>query len=336
MWIVSNAIFGPRRRELKQGFHRAFSVPSGSAVQAGTNVCSRSGLKYNRRSTKCDDGFTSSASGSCERTRPRPAVRCGCRGTAARRRTGRARIRPGPARACAPARARGAGLGFTSTRSILLSQADAADKALAAGAAPGPLHGVPVGVKDIIDTCDMPTENGTVLHQGRQPREDALVVSRVRAAGGLIMGKTVTTELATYAPGKTRNPHDPGVAYPGRVLQRFGRGCRGGDGAAGNRHANQRFGHPARVVLWGGRVQTQRPRGYRARASCSSHLSSTSWACLRAVSMTRHCWSQCISGRDGRRTSVRLPQPPRRDSALPEPPCGSAWRPMRKRCSRNS
>jgi Asp-tRNA(Asn)/Glu-tRNA(Gln) amidotransferase A subunit family amidase len=83
-----------------------------------------------------------------------------------------------------------------------------ADKALAAGAAPGALHGLPVGVKDIIDTCDMPTENGTVLHQGRQPREDALVVSRVRAAGGLIMGKTVTTELATYAPGKTRNPHD--------------------------------------------------------------------------------------------------------------------------------
>ena len=90
----------------------------------------------------------------------------------------------------------------------LLSQADAADKALAAGAAPGALHGIPVGVKDIIDTRDMPTENGTVLHQGRQPREDALVVSRVRAAGGLIMGKTVTTELATYAPGKTRNPHN--------------------------------------------------------------------------------------------------------------------------------
>lgn len=90
----------------------------------------------------------------------------------------------------------------------LLSQADAADKALASGAAPGPLHGVPVGVKDIIDTRDMPTENGTVLHQGRQPGDDAVVVSRVREAGGLIMGKTVTTELATYAPGKTRNPHD--------------------------------------------------------------------------------------------------------------------------------
>lgn len=90
----------------------------------------------------------------------------------------------------------------------LLCQADAADKALASGASPGPLHGIPVGVKDIIDTGDMPTENGTVLHQGRRPRDDAAVVSRVREAGGLIMGKTVTTELATYAPGKTRNPHD--------------------------------------------------------------------------------------------------------------------------------
>lgn len=90
---------------------------------------------------------------------------------------------------------------------FLLAQAQAADAAHAAGAAPGPLHGLPVGVKDIIDTADLPTENGTVLHAGRQPRLDATVVARLRAAGGLLMGKTVTTELATYAPGKTRNPH---------------------------------------------------------------------------------------------------------------------------------
>jgi Asp-tRNA(Asn)/Glu-tRNA(Gln) amidotransferase A subunit family amidase len=91
----------------------------------------------------------------------------------------------------------------------LLGQADAADEARRAGAECGPLHGVPVGVKDIIDTADLPTENGTVLHLGRQPEHDAVVVSRMRAAGGLLMGKTVTTELATYAPGKTRNPRDP-------------------------------------------------------------------------------------------------------------------------------
>lgn len=73
----------------------------------------------------------------------------------------------------------------------------------------GPLHGVPVGVKDIIDTADMPTENGSVLHAGRRPGKDAAVVASLRAAGAVILGKTVSTEFATYAPGKTRNPHDP-------------------------------------------------------------------------------------------------------------------------------
>lgn len=92
-------------------------------------------------------------------------------------------------------------------RSYLLAQAQAADEAHAAGQADGPLFGLPVGVKDIVDTADLPTEDGTVLHAGRTPREDAVVVRRLRAAGGLVMGKTVTTELATYAPGPTRNPH---------------------------------------------------------------------------------------------------------------------------------
>src|SRR5690606_8565788 len=73
----------------------------------------------------------------------------------------------------------------------------------------GPLHGVPVGVKDIIDTADMPTEDGTVLHAGRTPTHDATVVALLRAAGAVILGKTVTTECAYFAPGKTRNPHNP-------------------------------------------------------------------------------------------------------------------------------
>src|SRR5207247_11414218 len=73
----------------------------------------------------------------------------------------------------------------------------------------GPLHGVPVGLKDIIDTGDMPTENGSPLCAGRTPARDAAVVVQLRAAGAVIMGKTVTTEFATRTPGKTRNPHDP-------------------------------------------------------------------------------------------------------------------------------
>jgi Asp-tRNA(Asn)/Glu-tRNA(Gln) amidotransferase A subunit family amidase len=90
-----------------------------------------------------------------------------------------------------------------------LSQARARDLDRSEGRPTGPLHGVPVGIKDIIDTCDMPTEDGTVLHAGRMPEHDAAVVAALRAAGAVIMGKTVTTECATYSPGKTRNPHSP-------------------------------------------------------------------------------------------------------------------------------
>ncbi len=94
-------------------------------------------------------------------------------------------------------------------RDYALEQARRCDQMHAAGLAQGPLHGIPVALKDIVDTADMPTENGTVLHAGRRPTEDAFIVATLRQAGAVIMGKTVTTELATYHPGKTRNPHDP-------------------------------------------------------------------------------------------------------------------------------
>ncbi len=90
-----------------------------------------------------------------------------------------------------------------------LAQARAADEQRKRGTPVGSLHGVPVGIKDIFDTADLPTEDGTVLHAGRTPAADATAVMRLRSAGAVIMGKTVTTELATYAPGKTRNPHNP-------------------------------------------------------------------------------------------------------------------------------
>ena len=72
----------------------------------------------------------------------------------------------------------------------------------------GPLHGIPVGVKDIIDTADMPTEYGSPIYKDVRPPWDANCVAQVRAAGGVILGKTVTTEFATYNPGKTHNPHN--------------------------------------------------------------------------------------------------------------------------------
>src|SRR5258708_30046913 len=90
-----------------------------------------------------------------------------------------------------------------------LAQARAADERKRSGEPVGPLNGVPVGLKDIIDTADMPTQNGTVLHEGRMPKDDAAVAAMLRAAGAVILGKTVTTECAYFSPGKTRNPHHP-------------------------------------------------------------------------------------------------------------------------------
>jgi Asp-tRNA(Asn)/Glu-tRNA(Gln) amidotransferase A subunit family amidase len=89
-----------------------------------------------------------------------------------------------------------------------LAQARAADELRLSGKPVGALHGVPVAIKDIFDTADMPTEYGSVLYAGRTPSRDATVVSMLRAAGAVIMGKTVTTEFAYFAPGKTRNPHN--------------------------------------------------------------------------------------------------------------------------------
>jgi len=78
------------------------------------------------------------------------------------------------------------------------------------GEAPrGPLHGVPVAVKDLIDTVDMPTAYGSPIYRGHRPAADASCVALARAAGAIVLGKTVTTEFACFTPGKTANPHNP-------------------------------------------------------------------------------------------------------------------------------
>jgi Asp-tRNA(Asn)/Glu-tRNA(Gln) amidotransferase A subunit family amidase len=74
----------------------------------------------------------------------------------------------------------------------------------------GPLHGIGVGVKDIVDTTDMPTAMGSPIYAGHHPPFDAECVVRVQRAGGYVFGKTVTTEFACFHPGKTRNPWHPG------------------------------------------------------------------------------------------------------------------------------
>src|SRR4029078_7548108 len=76
------------------------------------------------------------------------------------------------------------------------------------GGRDGPIGGVPFGVKDIVDTFDMPTEGGPHIKKGPQPKRDAACVALSRKAGGVLLGKTVTTEFANLHPGPTRNPHD--------------------------------------------------------------------------------------------------------------------------------
>jgi Asp-tRNA(Asn)/Glu-tRNA(Gln) amidotransferase A subunit family amidase len=74
----------------------------------------------------------------------------------------------------------------------------------------GPLHGVPVGIKDIFDTEDMPTAHGFPPYEGMRSGRDANCVAALRAAGMVILGKTATTQFACSVPRRTRNPHDPG------------------------------------------------------------------------------------------------------------------------------
>src|SRR6266849_7792316 len=93
-------------------------------------------------------------------------------------------------------------------RDHALAQARALDERRAERRSTGPLHGIPVAIKDIVDTADYPTELGSPIAAGRRPRNDATVVARLRAAGAVIIGKTVTTEFAYFHPGPTRNPHD--------------------------------------------------------------------------------------------------------------------------------
>jgi Asp-tRNA(Asn)/Glu-tRNA(Gln) amidotransferase A subunit family amidase len=88
-------------------------------------------------------------------------------------------------------------------------QAKAAAAALDAGPIRGPLHGLLVGFKDIFDTRDMPAQGGSKVYEGHQPTIDASSVALTRSVGAVIIGKTVTTELATFPPNETRNPRNP-------------------------------------------------------------------------------------------------------------------------------
>ena len=120
----------------------------------------------------------------------------------------------------------------------------------------GVLHGVPVAVKDILDTADMPSRYGSPIYAEHQPLADAACVALTRAAGGLVMGKTHTTEFANIHPTITVNPHRAGHT-PG--------GSSSGSAAAvadfqvplAFCHPNRWLDHSPRRILWRGGLQTQ-------------------------------------------------------------------------------
>src|SRR5580693_816566 len=126
---------------------------------------------------------------------------------------------------------------------LALAQARALDRSQNRG----PLHGVPIGVKDIIDTFDMPTEFGSPIYKGHRPPSDAACVALLRRAGAVMLGKTATCEFAGMAPPETTNPHNP-AHTPG--------GSSSGSGAAVADH----MAHAALGTQTGGSVL--RPSSY--------------------------------------------------------------------------
>src|SRR5260370_8814106 len=97
----------------------------------------------------------------------------------------------------------------------------------ASAASAGPLRGIAVGIKDIIDTYDFPTEMGSTIYRGWRPRADAPVVAMLKQAGATIVGKTTTTAFASRDPPATLNPHNPAPTPGGSASRSAARGCRG-------------------------------------------------------------------------------------------------------------
>ena len=220
------------------------------------------------------------------------------------------------------------------------------------GPSRGALHGVPIGVKDIIDTADLPTEMGSPIYEGNRSFSDAACVALVRAAGAVILGKTVTAEFAGMSPGPDHQSAQSG-AHAGRLVERLGRRRRRSHGAGGVRHADRRLGAAARRLLRRGRLQADlqsdqpgrhqvrgrdarhhradRPHGRRRRADHRrAHWQGAGQPHARrerrGIGLCRTpLWDTAAAGNEGRRSRTRR-------SGSPRP----ARRCARSRCRRNS
>ena len=127
-------------------------------------------------------------------------------------------------------------------------------RAAMASVRPGPLQGIPVGVKDVLDTADMPSQYGSPIWKGWRPKANSAPVAWARAAGAVVLGKTVTTEFATRRPGPTMNPVNP-AHTPRRIVLRVRRGSRCRPVSASLRHPDRRQRDPSGRLLRRCRLQ---------------------------------------------------------------------------------
>ncbi len=152
-------------------------------------------------------------------------------------------------------------------------QAREADRELAAGHDRGPLHGVPISIKDLLDVRGMPTTAASRVREGHIAERDAPVVAHLRQAGAVFVGKTNLHEFAfgttneDSAFGPARNPHDPG-AVARRIERRIGRQRRGRHGARDDRHRHRRIDPHSRRGLRHRRAEADVRRSARSTASC--------------------------------------------------------------------
>jgi Asp-tRNA(Asn)/Glu-tRNA(Gln) amidotransferase A subunit family amidase len=197
--------------------------------------------------------------------------------------------------------------------------AAAADRQRGTGRPVGPLHGLPVGVKDTIDTADMPTGNGTPLDAGRRPGRDAVVVRRLRAAGAIVIGKTVTAELAFFHPGKTRNPrnleHTPGGSSSGSAAAVAA-------GMAPLAVGTQTAGSVIRPASFCGVVGFKPTHGLIPRTGILVQAPALDTVGVFARTVTDAALlADTLAGHDPGDTATRIEPPPRLlDTALTEPP----------------
>lgn len=202
-------------------------------------------------------------------------------------------------------------------RDKAMAEAEERDRRRRRGQPLGPLHGVPIGVKDIIDVKGMPTGNGTPVDAGSRPFCDATVIRRLRAAGAVILGKTVTTELAYYHPGKTRNPHDPGRTPGGSSS---GSAAAVAAGMVPLALGSQTNGSVIRPASFCGVVGYKPSFGAVPRTGVLKLAPSLDQVGVFARTLEDAALAELLMGPDGQDTDVRESPGPLTATALAEPP----------------